>query len=149
MDPNTEILRKQIMISQFVNAVGCTPDQAKQILQSAQWHFEAALSLFFQEHTVAASSSQQHHHHQQPPPVVPQQNSLNPSSASSGSSSSFGSRMSYPYMPAPSNTPATPPAFPDTLAAFAQLKTSSPADGSVLKQEPAIVSYQSHAASKS
>lgn len=37
---DAEILRKQVMVSQFVNAVGCTPEQATQILQSAQWHFE-------------------------------------------------------------------------------------------------------------
>lgn len=40
MDVNQEILRKQLMISQFVNAVGVSPDQAKQILQAAHWHFE-------------------------------------------------------------------------------------------------------------
>jgi len=40
MDVSTEILRKQIMVSQFVNAVGCTSEQATKILQSAQWHFE-------------------------------------------------------------------------------------------------------------
>lgn len=39
---DAEILRKQIMVSQFVNAVGCTPEQATQILQSAQWHFEVS-----------------------------------------------------------------------------------------------------------
>lgn len=50
---DAEILRKQVMVSQFVNAVGCTPEQATQILQSAQWHFEVskvnpnAESLFF------------------------------------------------------------------------------------------------------
>ena len=35
-----EILRKQVMISHFVNVVGCSPDLATKILQSAQWHFE-------------------------------------------------------------------------------------------------------------
>ena len=40
MDVNQEMLRKQLMISQFVNAVGCSPDQAKQTLQAAEWHFE-------------------------------------------------------------------------------------------------------------
>ena len=42
MDSNTEILRRQIMVNQFVNAVGCSPDQASQILQSAQWHLEVS-----------------------------------------------------------------------------------------------------------
>ncbi len=43
----------------------------------------------------------------------------------------------------PTNTPATPPAFPDTLAMFAQLNTSSPADASQgLLQEPPIVRCQ-------
>ena len=42
MDVNQEILRKQLMVSQFVNAVGVSPDQAKQILQAAHWHFEVS-----------------------------------------------------------------------------------------------------------
>ena len=40
MDVNTEILRKQIMVSQFINAVGCPSDQATRILQSAQWQLD-------------------------------------------------------------------------------------------------------------
>ncbi len=39
-DVSTEILRKQVMVNQFVNAVGCTSEQATQILQTAQWQFE-------------------------------------------------------------------------------------------------------------
>ncbi len=39
-DVSTEILRKQVMVNQFVNAVGCTSEQATHILQSAQWQFE-------------------------------------------------------------------------------------------------------------
>ena len=35
-----EVLRKQIMVSQFVNAVGCPPDQATQFLQAAQWQWD-------------------------------------------------------------------------------------------------------------
>ncbi|KAK7590314.1 hypothetical protein V9T40_001927 [Parthenolecanium corni] len=42
-------LREQVMINQFVSAAGCARDQAKQILQSTQWQFETALSIFFQE----------------------------------------------------------------------------------------------------
>ena len=45
----------------------------------------------------------------------------------------------------PTNTPATPPAFPDTLAAFAQLKASSPAESSNMIQEPTIVHIQTQA----
>lgn len=45
-------LREQVMINQFVMAAGCARDQAKQILQAAQWQFEAALSMFFQEVAV-------------------------------------------------------------------------------------------------
>ncbi|KAI5695152.1 UBA-like domain-containing protein 2 [Diaphorina citri] len=44
-----ETLREQVMINQFVVAAGCARDQAKQILQAAQWQFETALSIFFQE----------------------------------------------------------------------------------------------------
>lgn len=35
-------LREQVMINQFVSAAGCARDQAKQILQSAQWQFEVS-----------------------------------------------------------------------------------------------------------
>jgi len=45
-------LREQVMINQFVMAAGCAREQAKQILQAAQWQFEAALSMFFQEVAV-------------------------------------------------------------------------------------------------
>jgi len=36
-----DYLRKQVMIGQFVNVVGCTSEQALQMLQSAQWNYEA------------------------------------------------------------------------------------------------------------
>ena len=35
-----DYLRKQVMIGQFVNVVGCTSEQALQMLQSAQWNYE-------------------------------------------------------------------------------------------------------------
>jgi len=38
-----EYLRKQVMIGQFVNVVGCTSEQAMQMLQSAQWNFDVCL----------------------------------------------------------------------------------------------------------
>lgn len=47
-----ETLREQVMINQFVVAAGCARDQAKQILQAAQWQFETALSIFFQDATL-------------------------------------------------------------------------------------------------
>lgn len=37
-----ETLREQVMINQFVVAAGCARDQAKQILQAAQWQFEVS-----------------------------------------------------------------------------------------------------------
>lgn len=36
-------LREQVMINQFVSAVGCARDQAKQLLQSSHWQFEVIL----------------------------------------------------------------------------------------------------------
>lgn len=41
------------MINQFVLAAGCAREQAKQLLQTTHWQFETALSIFFQEATVA------------------------------------------------------------------------------------------------
>eukprot|EP00794_Sanderia_malayensis_P008927 gene8927-9879_t len=83
-------------------AAGCTRDQAVQILQAAQWQFESALSLFFQE---AAVQVPQHLH---------------------------SSVMT------PSNTPATPPNFPDALLAFSKLQASDTSNNinSNAKQQP-------------
>ncbi|XP_020286822.1 UBA-like domain-containing protein 2 isoform X3 [Pseudomyrmex gracilis] len=47
-----DALREQVMINQFVLAAGCARDQAKQLLQSAHWQFETALSIFFQEAAI-------------------------------------------------------------------------------------------------
>ncbi|XP_010873179.1 UBA-like domain-containing protein 1b [Esox lucius] len=52
-------LKHQVMINQFVLTAGCAADQAKQLLQSAHWQFETALSAFFQESNIPIS-----HHHQ-------------------------------------------------------------------------------------
>ncbi|ELT89987.1 hypothetical protein CAPTEDRAFT_111978 [Capitella teleta] len=81
-------LREQVMISQFVLVAGCHAEQAKQLLQAANWQFEIALSMFFQESTIP-----------------------NPN-------------CHYHPMCAPTNTPATPPNFPDALAALSKLSTS-------------------------
>ncbi|XP_064406283.1 UBA-like domain-containing protein 2 [Halichondria panicea] len=130
-DVSMEILRKQVMVNQFVNAVGCTSEQATHILQSAQWQFEVALSIFFEGHSVPSKGQAQ------PQPQM----QVTPSAHSSSAGSSLGSRMSCQCVP--TNTPATPPAFPDTLAMFAQLNTSSPADSAQsLLQEPPIVRCQ-------
>lgn len=47
MEVNTDVLRRQIMVSQFVNAVGCTPDEATQILTSAGWQLEVCSVGFY------------------------------------------------------------------------------------------------------
>ncbi|KAK4320124.1 hypothetical protein Pmani_008997 [Petrolisthes manimaculis] len=57
MDTN---LREQVMINQFVMAAGATREQARQLLQSAHWQFETALSIFFQE-AVPNGGAPQHH----------------------------------------------------------------------------------------
>ncbi|KAL3285267.1 hypothetical protein HHI36_019377 [Cryptolaemus montrouzieri] len=50
-------LREQVMINQFVVAAGCAREQAKQILQSAHWQFETALSIFFQDAAIPTCPS--------------------------------------------------------------------------------------------
>ena len=35
-------LKQQVMINQFVLAAGCHAEQAKQLLQAAQWQFEVS-----------------------------------------------------------------------------------------------------------
>lgn len=130
MEVNQEILRKQIMVSQFCNQVGCSAEQATKILQSARWQIEVAFSLFFQEHGIVSPSTStttttQDQH--------TQQNIVN----SSTNTTTMGSRMSYTCVP--TNTPATPPSLPDTLAAFAQMKASSPDRRGV---EPRVVQIE-------
>jgi len=86
-------LREQVMINQFVLAAGCAREQARQLLQAAHWQFETALSIFFQEVSVANCGATNHLAHYNP-------------------------------LCTPANTPATPPNFPDALAAFAKLSTA-------------------------
>jgi len=86
-------LREQVMINQFVLAAGCAREQARQLLQAAHWQFETALSIFFQEVSVANCGGANHLAH-------------------------------YNQLCTPANTPATPPNFPDALAAFAKLSTA-------------------------
>lgn len=89
-------LREQVMISQFVLVAGCHAEQAKQLLLAANWQFETALSMFFQESSI---------------PSCRNCNGNNPG-------------CHYHPMCAPANTPATPPNFPDALTALSKLSTS-------------------------
>ncbi|KOB61376.1 Uncharacterized protein OBRU01_25220, partial [Operophtera brumata] len=93
-------LREQVMINQFVLAAGCAQEQARQLLQAAHWQFETALSIFFQEVAL-------------------------PSGANGIAAPHYRQQLMTPC-----NTPATPPNFPDTLAAFSRLSTTgSPGAG--------------------
>lgn len=91
---NMDNLREQVMINQFVLVAGCHVDQARHLLQGANWHFETALSMFFQEAAIPACRNCNGNH----------------------------ANSHYP-MCAPANTPATPPNFPDALNAFSKLST--------------------------
>ncbi|CAH2039622.1 unnamed protein product, partial [Iphiclides podalirius] len=82
------------MINQFVLAAGCAREQAKQLLQAAHWQFETALSIFFQEVAI-------------------------PSGANGIAAPHYHQQLITPC-----NTPATPPNFPDALAAFSRLSTT-------------------------
>ncbi|XP_002130954.1 UBA-like domain-containing protein 2-B [Ciona intestinalis] len=79
-------LKHEVMVNQFVLAAGCLSHEAREHLKSTHWHFEAALSRYFQESGIP----QQHNQH--------------------------------PFCP-PTNTPATPPAFPEALLAFSKMQT--------------------------
>ncbi|RVE46192.1 hypothetical protein evm_009150 [Chilo suppressalis] len=93
-------LREQVMINQFVLAAGCAQEQARQLLQAAHWQFETALSIFFQEVAI-------------------------PSGANGIAAPHYRQQLMTPC-----NTPATPPNFPDALAAFSRLSTTgSPSGG--------------------
>lgn len=87
-------LREQVMVNQFVLVAGCHIEQARQLLQASNWHFETALSMFFQDATI---------------PMCRSCNGNHPNTH-------------YP-MCTPANTPATPPNFPDALTAFSKLST--------------------------
>ncbi|KAI8426293.1 hypothetical protein MSG28_005170 [Choristoneura fumiferana] len=92
-------LREQVMINQFVLAAGCAREQAKQLLQAAHWQFETALSIFFQEVAI-------------------------PAGANGIAAPHFRQQLMTPC-----NTPATPPNFPDALAAFSRLSTTGSPGG--------------------
>ncbi|XP_037294815.1 UBA-like domain-containing protein 1 [Manduca sexta] len=87
-------LREQVMINQFVLAAGCAQEQAKQLLQAAHWQFETALSIFFQEVAIPAGAN------------------------------GIAAPQYRQQLMTPCNTPATPPNFPDALAAFSRLSTT-------------------------
>ncbi|XP_063892862.1 UBA-like domain-containing protein 1 [Helicoverpa armigera] len=87
-------LREQVMINQFVLAAGCAQEQAKQLLQAAHWQFETALSIFFQEVAIPAGAN------------------------------GIAAPHYRQQLMTPCNTPATPPNFPDALAAFSRLSTT-------------------------
>lgn len=53
---DSDFLQRQVMVNTFVNAVGCTTDQAQQMLQSAQWRLEVAYSMFFDEPPVGVNN---------------------------------------------------------------------------------------------
>lgn len=93
---NMDNLREHVLINQFVFVAGCHAEQAKQLLLAAKWNFETALSMFFQESTLPACRN------------------------------CNGNHPSCHYqMCTPTNTPATPPNFPDALMAFSKLSTTS------------------------
>jgi len=50
-------LREQVMINQFVLAAGCSRDQAAAILTQANWQFQTALSIYFQEAVIPSKST--------------------------------------------------------------------------------------------
>lgn len=91
-------LREQVMINHMVSATGCREEQAKQLLQSTQWQFEAALSLFLQGQSMPQTPTLRVTH---------------------------SSRKVKPNL-APANTPATPPNFPETLISFSRLTATDP-----------------------
>ncbi|XP_072029599.1 UBA-like domain-containing protein 2 [Amphiura filiformis] len=66
-----DALKQQVMINQFVMAVGCASDQAKQLLQKSHWQFETALSIFFQEAAVPNSYYRHGGHPAHPPANTP------------------------------------------------------------------------------
>ncbi|OXA56548.1 UBA-like domain-containing protein 2 [Folsomia candida] len=98
-----DTLREQVMINQFVLVAGISGDQARNLLQAAHWHFETALSLFFQEAAVAPPPSTQPYH------ITGQHPHL-----------LHGHYGQVHH----NNTPATPPNFPDALLAFSKLSAS-------------------------
>ncbi|KAI5645404.1 UBA-like domain-containing protein [Phthorimaea operculella] len=108
-------LREQVMINQFVLAAGCAREQAKQLLQAAHWQFETALSIFFQEVAL-------------------------PSGANGIAAPHYRQQLMTPC-----NTPATPPNFPDALAAFSRLCRSTRSPGHrtrrTIRRSPAQLLY--------
>ena len=92
---DNDFLRQQMMVNQFVNAVGCSTDQAQQMLQSAEWSIEAAYSMYFDDHSIGVSNG-----------------------------ISINSKVAYSHC-VPNNTPVTPSQFSDIVNGLSQLKTTS------------------------
>ncbi|CAK1586188.1 unnamed protein product [Parnassius mnemosyne] len=111
-------LREQVMINQFVLAAGCAREQAKQLLQAAHWQFETALSIFFQEVAIPTGAN------------------------------GIAAQHYHQQLITPCNTPATPPNFPDALAAFSRLSTtgspSNVAGGGAIGMAPPVSPLATH-----
>ncbi|XP_053606161.1 UBA-like domain-containing protein 1 [Plodia interpunctella] len=109
-------LREQVMINQFVLAAGCAQEQARQLLQAAHWQFETALSIFFQEVAIPAGAN------------------------------GIAAPHYRQQLMTPCNTPATPPNFPDALAAFSRLSTTgSPSNtGAGMNTMPPVSPLATH-----
>ncbi|KAM9747430.1 UBA-like domain-containing protein 2 isoform 1-T1 [Dama dama] len=125
MSVNMDELRHQVMINQFVLAAGCAADQAKQLLQAAHWQFETALSTFFQETNIPNG----HHHHQMVKTYKAQETEVVQAWICFLLLSKLAPGLGlcppgHKQMCTPSNTPATPPNFPDALAMFSKLRAS-------------------------
>lgn len=52
-----DALRQQVMVNQFAYVTGCQADQAHQYLVSTNWHFDSALSQFFEESPIPSGPS--------------------------------------------------------------------------------------------
>ncbi|XP_069123446.1 UBA-like domain-containing protein 2-A [Argopecten irradians] len=108
-----ENLKEQVMINHFISATGCHVEQAKQLLTASKWQFQTALSMFFQESAIPSCRTCNGNH---------------------------TNNAHYPLC-TPANTPATPPNFPDALAALSKLSTTEKFSSSPYATSPQQVAH--------
>jgi predicted metal-binding protein len=106
-------LKQQVMINQFVCITGCRFEETVNLLETSNWNYQMALSIFFDDLPISCNNNQHSS-------LIQQNDNKITVTDNSNSNNSKSAKNE-----APSNTPVTPPCFDQMEEAFAKLTPSS------------------------
>ena len=52
-------LKQQVMLNQFISITGCSVEQSRHLLASANWQYQTALSIFFDDFSILTPNTNQ------------------------------------------------------------------------------------------